>query len=200
MIEFQKIKFNEFREVILHIFLENNNLIRNSSQILRMIFGNLININPEEIPNILDKIKNEKSSLLKIIINNKTLFLDEIIMNIYEGKIMLYFEYLHESKDSKNIKEYIFDNSKKLFEDFIQFLDNISISNGDNSGNFRDQNFHLCKLYIIVYIKIYLYKILILFKNESNENNEYKDIIEIIKNIKNEKFKKVIIIYIFLSF
>ena len=213
MMEFQKNDLNEFRKFILHIILENNNLIKNSSKIFRMIFENLINTNPEEIPNNLEKIKEENSSFLKIINNNKNIFLDEMIMNIFEGKIMIYFEYfesnnkiLHESyeehlknkKDEKNKKEkeIVIGNSTQLFEKYISFLNNnISIIN-ENSENIRKQNIHLYKLYIIVYIKIYLYKIFISIKNESNEKNEYNDIISIIKNIKNEKFRKVIKIYI----
>ena len=186
-IEYEKIKNDNYREKIVDIILNNNSLIRNSSQIFKTIVDKLINKNnEEEIINILDRIKEEKSSLFQKINNFKNEILDEIIMNIFEGKIIIYYEF-----------DFL-DNSLKLLEHCIQLLDNLS-GLKESKDNYKEmlnkKNLHLCELFAVVYVKIYLDKFILYIKD--NDNNEYKEFFIIIKNIKNNKFKKVIKIYIF---
>ena len=193
-IEYKKIEDINIRLQIIEIILNNDNLIKNSTQIFKIIIDKIIKNNHEEMINNLDKIKKEKLSIFQKINYKKSVILDEIIMNIFEGKIMIQFEYIKDLND-KNEFEIYFDNSIKLFEQCIQVLDNISnLKENEFSEKFINKNIHLCKLYSVVYVKIYLNKFIFYIKD--NENNESKHIFNIIKDIKNSKFKKVIKIYI----
>ena len=212
--EYKKNEINEFRELIIDIILQNNNFIEYSSEIFKNILDNIIDINQKEMINNIDKIKDEKSLILQKLNNSKNTFLDEVIINIFEGKIMIYFEsiqdldnnileelYPNYLKDKKNLdikykneKGIIFDTSFKIFEQIINFLDENSTEyNNDNNK----QNMNICKLYSIAYLKIYLYKTISFIKDETKEKDEYKNILNTIQNIKNQNFKKVIKIYIF---
>ena len=139
--EYNKIQINEFRELIIEIILENNFCIQYSSSIFKNIIDNIIDINPKEMINNIEKIKDEKSLIFKKINNMKNAFLDEIIMNIFEGKIMIYFESIQDLNNNiieelypkyfkynqnleiKTEKGIIFDTSLKIFEKIIKYLD-----------------------------------------------------------------------------
>ena len=209
LIEYKKIYNTDFREFILRKILENNNLIKNCSQIFIIIFENIIDNSPVYMINNLDNIKKEKSNILKIINNSKNIFLDEIIMNILEGKIMIYFEtikqlnreileelypkYFNDSQNiiSNNERGIIFDNSINIFKQTLQFLDEIIIKNNNDINNIN-----ICKLYSIVYIKMYLNKFVFLIKNKYNDLDDYKEVMNTIHDIKNKSFEKIIKIYI----
>ena len=85
--DYIKITYDSFRELLVQKILENNDFIKNSSQIFKIILENPIDSNPASMIDNFDYIKEEKSELFKKINNAKNLFLDEVIMNIIEGKI-----------------------------------------------------------------------------------------------------------------
>ena len=205
IIEFKKYEINKFREFLLQIILENNNLIRYCSDIFKIILEDLININPNEMINNLIKIKEEKSLIFRKINKQKNIVLDEVIMNIFETKIMLYFESIKDlnkeilkelySDNFENDEKFIiFGNSIKLFKQAIQFLDEIDVI--DDFDNNSQNNIYLSKLYCITYVKMYLNKVIFYLKNEFYEKDEYKEIFKIIQDLKNKSFNKVIKIYI----
>ena len=204
--EFKKYNNNIFREFLLQIIFENNNLIKYCSEIIQIILGNVINSNQNEMINNLNKIKESKSLILKIINEQQNIILDELLIKILESKIMIYFEYINNLNKKKlqelysenledSTNDVIFENSIKLFQQTIQFLD--EISNKRNFDiNYQNHNIHLCKLFCVTYVKIYLNKLIYFIKKESNETEEYKDIFNIIQDLKNKAFQKVIKIYI----
>ena len=209
--EYIKITFPSFREFLLEKILENNKLINNNSEIIKIILENTIDVSPLEMSNNLDLIKEENSHLFQKINNFKSKFLDEVIMNILEGKITVYFEsikdlqleqkkenYIKYYKDNKNNKienetGIIFDLSLEIFKQTIKFLDSISDSNDNNKTK---ENIHLCKLYSIVYIKMYLSKLVYFIKEKLNQLGNINEIMLIIQGIKNRHFGNVIKIYI----
>ena len=187
--EFQRVNNGDLKELILEKILQNNEVIKYSSEVLKIILENKININPEYMISNIDNLRKEKSNILNMINNEENIFLDEVIMNIFESKLMIYFESIENiSYEKKN--EILFGNSMKIFEQQIQVLDNISLKNEDNDYNL------LCKLYSLTYTKMYLDKFVFLIKNKYNEIDEYKDFKKIINEIKNKNFGKVIKIYI----
>ena len=205
--EFIKITYNKFRELLFEKILINNDIIINSSQLIKIIIENVINVSPNEMENNLDLIKEEENEIFKKLNNANNIFLDEIIMNIFECKIYVYFEkiktlnsktiekYYNKNKTIKNETGIIFDTPLTIFKQLINFLEDYISDSKYNDK--KEQNIHLCKLYSIVYVKMYLNK-LVVFLNESLEKiGSIKQIIEIIENIKNENFSKVIKIYIF---
>jgi len=213
--EYIKITYDPFRELLIEKILENNDFIKNSSQIFKIILENIIDPFPSSMISNFDFLKEEKSELIKKINNTKNEFLDEVIMNIIEGKISIYFEYIPNLdsktteelykkyyKDNKNgIKNetgIVFDNSLKIFKQTINFLDSIS---NQASIDEDKENIHLCKLYSIVYVKMYLSKTIYFIKEKYElMGGDIKKIIKVIQEIKNKEFAKVIKIYVFKLF
>ncbi len=202
--EYLKINFDEFREFLLQKILENDELIANNSQIIKLILENVILSNPTKMNSNLKLLKTENSKMIKILNKQKNAVLDEVIMNILEGKITVYFESIPKLSNyelkllfpnySKNCKEeyrILFDDSFEIFKQTINFLD--SCSNSKNKLSIED-NINLCKLYSIVYVKMYLSKLVFFIIKMSGEN--FKSIFEVIKSLKNKNFMKVIKIYI----
>ena len=211
--EYEKYSFNEFRLLLLEKILEKNNFIKNSSQIIKSILD-LIKSEPQDMLNNLEKLKNNKSVILKILNNNKNIFLEETIINIIEGKINIYFDLIKELnsdikqklypkyfKDNKDLYEVenetgiIFDNSLILFKQTVQFLDELLDKNNNNKGNL-----FLCKLYSISYIKIYLSKAVLIIKEKFVEINNSNKITRVFHEIKNKNFANVLKIYVFRNF
>ena len=205
--EFNKIQFPRFRELILDKILKKNDLIKNSSQVIKIIIENAgIESYPSTIENNIDYIRGEDSSMFKTLNNTKNAFLEEVIMNIFERKIIKYFE-LIPTLDEKQLKDsykkyfeirkgkskawIIFDKSFTIFQDTIKILDSISkfkISNKENTN--------LLKLYSIVYVKIYLYYMTDFLINNPEDMKNIRGIIDCINNISNKELSKVIKIYI----
>ena len=155
--EFQRANNGDLKELILEKILQNNEVIKYSSEVLKIILENKININPEYIISNIDNLRKEKSNILNMINNEENIFLDEVIMNIFESKLMIYFESI-ENMSYENKNEILFGNSMKIFEQQIQVLDNISLKNEVNDYNL------LCKLYSLTYTKMYLDKFVFLRK------------------------------------
>ena len=207
--EFIKVTSDKFRELLLQKILENNSFIKNSTQIIQIILGNAMDFDPENMINNNNLIKEEDSSLFKKINDAQNEFLDEVIINIFETKINVYFEsipnlesnllkkvfpkYYEDNNNAKikNLTGIIFDNSLNIFQQTIKFLDSFS-----KDKNETIENNHLMKLYSIVYIKIYLSKFVSIIFEKNEEMKDIKKIMETIKTIKNKGFEKVIKIYI----
>ena len=115
----------------------------------------------------LDSILKNETSIWKIINNTKNEFLDEIFMNIFEEKIISFFDSIpkfeedtlkelypqfyddNKKKEIMNITGIIFDHSFDIFKEVIEFLD--KNKNLDNQNNIDEENRHLGQLYSIVY-------------------------------------------------
>ena len=210
--EFIKISFPEFRDIILDKILENNEFLLNCSQIIQIILENVIDSSPESMANNLDSIKEEKSQNFKKINDTQNIVLDEIIMNILERKVRAYFKsipklkkdvreelfnkYYKDNKNPKNSNEtgIVFDTSIDIFKEAINTLDLISLKN-EEIGNEK-----ICKLYSIVFIKMYLSKVVLFIKEQYSKMGSINNIMNVIEKIKNKKLGKVIKIYIFKLF
>ena len=135
-------------------------------------------------------------------------FVEEIIMDIFERKIIKYFElipyldkkkleasyktYFEQNKNGNNKTGIIFDKSFSMFQETIKILDSISKSKEQNNK----KNTNLLKLYSIVYTKIYLYHFTNFLINNNGELKNIKDIINCINKISDKEFSKVIKIYV----
>ena len=207
--EFNKIQYPKFREAILDKILQKDDLIKNCSQIIKIIIENGgVDCNPEYMDLNIENIKSENSTMFKRLNNETNVFLEEVIMNIFERKIAKYFElipsleeqemkksyktYYVQNKNGKNKTGIIFDKSFKIFEDSIKILDKISKSNNQKNNK---ENTNLLKLYSIVYIKMYLYYFTYFIDKNYQEMNSPKIIIDCIEKISNKNFAKVIKIY-----
>ena len=190
--EYIKITFDKFRELELELILKNNDFIKNSSQLIKIIIENTYDSNPESMEDNLNNIKKEKSEIFRKLNNTQNVFLDEVIMNIFEAKIMVYFESILKDckKKNKNETEIIFNDSLKIFKNTIEFLDS-SLKTGQK----ENENSHLCKLYSIVYVKMYLSKLVFFINQKNGKIGNINKILEVFKDIKNKNFSNVIKIY-----
>ena len=206
--EFNKIGHFKYREFILKKILENNDLIKYSSQIIRIIIGNAYIL--RDVSTIESNLKNIENN------NDEELFdklnvpqnsvLDEVIMNIFERIIAKYFELIPYS-ETEELKESfpIYYNKNKInktgiicnksftkFEKTLNILDSISKLN-ERDLNYKNKN--ILKLYSIVYVKMYLNYLSNFIVNNYNEMESIDDIMKAINNIGNKEFEKVIKIY-----
>ena len=207
--EFNKIQYTKFRETILDKILKKDDLIKNCSQIIKIIIENEgVDCNPEYMDSNIENIKTSNSKMLRRLNNEKNLFLEEVIMNIFERKIAKYFElipfleekemknsyqiYYDQNKKEKNKTGIIFNKSFQIFEDAIKNLDLISKSNNQKKNQ---ENTNLLKLYCVVYVKMYLYYFTYFIDKNYQKMKSTKSIIDCIENISNKNFAKVIKIY-----
>jgi hypothetical protein len=190
--------------------LEENDLIKNSSQIIKIIIENSgVDSEPDSMIENINSIKHEESPMFKKLNKTKNAFLEEIIMDIFERKILKYYElipeldklklnqyfitYFEQNKKEKNKTGIIFDKTLDMFKEAVDIL--TSISNNE-INNENENNMNLVKLYSIVYVKIYLYHLTDFIINNFKQMKDLNKIIDYINNISNRAFSKVIKIYI----
>ncbi len=217
--EFIKITKDNFRKQLIEIILEKDDFIYNNYQIFKYIIN--FDISPGGIINIKKNILEKQNPLLKIINNCEKPYLEETILNIFEYKILNYFnmikeiDFENEPQNRINFGQYyqtvlnekpnetliIFDLSLKIFKECIDYLDYLENSVFDKEK--ENNNHNLYKLYCISYIKIYLNK-LANFIYDPTKFQKMPDIKSIIDAIKggneNDKLRKVIKIYLFKIF
>ena len=212
--EYLKITNEKFRKLLFTKILEKNELIINSSQLFKLIIENVIDINPSDMENNLELIKEKKLPLFKMLNDSKNEVLDEVLFNIFEEKVISFFDsipkcnnedledvypqYIKDNKNSKirNETGIIFDNSFNIFKQVAEFLDEIKDS--EKLINDKNENIHLAKLYSIVYAKYYLYKLVVILKEHKKEIKNITKMKEIFNFIKKLSigFSRVIKIYI----
>lgn len=91
--EFNRYENYDLREFILNKILTKNNLIKNSYQLISIILEkNGIKSEPIEFYNNIQNIQKENYPLISLLKETKNDYMDEIIMSIFERKIMKYFE------------------------------------------------------------------------------------------------------------
>ena len=205
--EFNKNDDSDLRELILNKILSKNDLIKYSSQIINNITEKIcVKCEPMEFGNNIKKIKEENSQLFSLLNNTKNDFLEEVIMNVFERKILKYFELIPTLKENDLENDYqifyeqnengkiinktgiIFDKSFSIFKDAIKVLDDITTQN--------KEKYNLVKLYSIIYVKLYLYYMTnFLINNYHEMNNSFYDVIKYINEIGNKAFSKIIKIY-----
>ena len=185
--EYNKNDFSNYRRLILKKILVKNDLIKNSSPLINSIIENAgIKCIPIEFEKNINNLKESKSPLISLLNEEKNEFLEQVIMNIFERKIIKYFELLPTNSKTG----IILDKSFSIFKDTIKILDDISKEN-------KEKNENLLKLYSIVYVKIYLHYLTYFIINNYQEiNNNIPIIIQCVNDISNKEFSKVIKIYI----
>jgi len=207
---YYKIPFDSFRNEILNIILKNNEFIINNYQIFKFIIQ--IGDDLNEMEEYLEYIQESYSILIKTINeygNNE--FLEQIIINIFENKILTFFNNIpnldFNNEDIKNKFEsysedrmeinILHDLPQTIFKKCLQILEDIYEK--DDGQEIINEN--ICKLYAISYIKIYLNKLIYLIYYKDKEIKDIQDIINIIKgNEASNKLRKIIKIYVFKLF
>ena len=206
--EFNKVIYEDYRKKIIEIILGNNDLIKDSTQIMTIIINNTLDHTIEGITKNLDKLHDSQSKIIKMLNKAKKIFLDEILINIFETKINIYFDLIRYAPDEKLEKYYnklyldkindpdndtgiILEQSFYTFKKYIEYLELAAL------GKKKKHNSHLIKLYTLTYIKIYLSKLVYFIKEKYKKLGNISEIMNVIRGKKNNNFRKVIKIYIF---
>ena len=173
------------------------------------ILNNILDHSFEGIGNNLEIIYNSKNKYIKMLNNSKKIFLDEIILNIFETKINIYFDSIPFASDELLEKYYpkvyldkinkinnnnagiLLDQSLRTLEKYLDYLELVAL------GKKKKNNSHIIKLYALTYVKIYLSKLVNYIKIRNNKLLDISGIMKIIEGKKNNSFRKVIKIYIF---
>ena len=114
--EFLKVYDENYRIKILYIIFLNNEIIINSTQLIKIIMKNYIINDPSD--NILSNIKilsDEKMQLIHLLNSKENEKLNIVILNIFEREIFHYFESIPLINDPKIKQKYpkFFKSQKK---------------------------------------------------------------------------------------
>ena len=212
--EYLKTENEAFTTKLLEIIISKDEFIFNCSHIFKKIFS--FSVAPEDMKNYLDNLKTSTSSKLKVLNESKGEYLDETIINLYEYKILLFFEnipkFLEKDKIKEDYKLYfktyydkltnsvsnaecciIYDLTNEIFNNCLELLDSIV------KGRAKINNSNLCKLFAITYIKIYLSKLVSFIIEDYESMSDISKIFYEINNADND-FRKVVKFYIFKLF
>ena len=209
--EFHKIIYEEYRQKIIEIILKDDNLISNSTKLIKIIMDNTLDHSIEGIKRNLEILHDSKSKIIKMLNDAKKIFLDEILIGIFETKINIYFDlipsapgevlgkyfhklYLDLIKDPNNKIGIILEQSFHSFKIYIEYLELAALEKK------KKHNSHLIKLYSLTYVKIYLSKLVYILKNNNKQLGDISFIMDVIKGKTKNNFRKVIKIYIFKLF
>ena len=203
--EFLKVYDENYRIKILYIIFLNNEIIINSTQLIKIIMKNYIINDPSD--NILSNIKilsDEKMQLIHLLNSKENEKLNIVILNIFEREIFHYFESIPLINDPKIKQKYpkffksqkktsgiILDQSFTIFQKLVENLESIIVK---ESKNKKVSN--LSKLYSISYIKIYLKYFVTFIKEKKINSKDMKEIIDFICVDPKNNFRKVLKIYI----
>ena len=211
MNEFIKIEYEDFRTKIIEIILENKELIPHSTKILTYVINDTLDHSIKGILNNLDIIHDSNSKIIKMLNNSKKIFVDEILINIFETKINIYFDLIKYASDEELEKYYrklyldkinkinnntgiILEQSFYAFKKYLDYLELAAL------GKKKKHNSHIIKLYALTYVKIYLSKLVNFIMDKNNQLGDISEILEVIKGKNDNKFRRVIKIYIFKLF
>ena len=215
--EIKKSDNEEYLKKIVEIILNNNNLISKSCLFMTIIMNKLCDINIEDMMNNLNKIQNFNDSYVTLINNTNNDFLNEIILSIFENKFNSYFESIS-SLSEEELKDYfpnyfeykityqkeneiyiLLDKSLEIFKMCLDFLEKI-FNNRKEKNYVNIKNEHLCELYCIAYIKMYLYKCIYYNFTKNQDFLGFDSIIKAIEGNAKNNFRKMIKLYVFKIF
>ena len=215
--EFLIVKNENFKKMLLNKILDNNEYIHNNIKIFKYIIK--IDNSPEEISYNKYNILQRNDALIKLLNTCKKDYLEQVIINIFESKILGYFAQIRNYKklfnyegNKRNYQIYyksvinkrpnealiILDKAFEIFKELIQFLDDYLYNNNKDKD---ETNTNLYKLYAISYIKIYLSQLSFFLDKKCQDVYNIEKIISTIEGFNKEnKFRKVLKIYIFKLF
>ena len=221
--EFKKINKETFRAKLLEIIVEKDEFIYNNSQLFKDNDIIFVDNNPGGIINNRKYILEKQNYLYKSINNCQKPFLEETIINIFECKIMNYFNKFTEKKFIKDFEKE--KENKKNYQLYYQAIVNLDQNDPNDkpsetliifnlsldvfkecieyldsfvNNEQKEGNNNLYKLYAISYIKIYLSKLIYYVHDEKckQEIPSIKEIMDVINGGGESKFRTVIKIYI----
>ena len=203
--EYKRINEENYRRSILEIILNNQEIVKDSTEIFILIFNEILGNNSIEYINEGDEKINNFNIYFEIIedtLNNNletNSILEQVLLKLFESYFCTFFETI-ENLDESELKEYysIYNESKekdrpndtfimldfslKVLKTKLLTLEKIyydNISNNKDSSNIDNENeykyINITKLYSIAYIKIYLYKAIHFILTKKQEFMYFED-------------------------
>ena len=208
-----------YRKLLVEIILKNPKIIPRSSHFFSIVLNKVVNMDMEYISYNIEEIKNAKDiDYIEAINQTKNDVLNEVILNIFENHINLFFESITSSETPKqNLRKYfpkyfnyikdhgdanptfiMFDTSLDIFKECLNTLEKI-YNNSQEEEDQREKinNELLLILYCVAYTKIYLYKCIHFIDSNNKDFMDFKQIMEVIMGMSRNNFRKMIKIYIF---
>ena len=145
--EFKKIDNKKFRIELMNIWITNDEFIYNSSNLIELILGNYLKNDCTKFKENINNI--QKCELIEFLNDNcKKEILEEMLINCFEFHINLYFKEIEKRKDKNYLVKKEVDDGCGTFQIFLDSIDYLNYKN--------IENFSICKLYLISFIKMYL--------------------------------------------
>ena len=214
--ELRKIKGSDYRKTLVNKILNNKNLIVYSYEFMSILMNELISEYPNEIQGNITKIQEEKSPWMELINKADDKALNEILLNIFEKKINIYFEEIPQLEEEelieyfKNYYDYkkkfedenptlvLSNTSLEVFQDCIYSLETIYNNRKEKKEDIN--NDLICELYAIAYIKIYMFKYINFTYKNYQLLSKYEEILKAIEGNAKTNVRKMIKIYAFKVF
>ena len=134
-------------------------------KLIELILGNHLESDSQKFKDNLKRIQ-ECELIVFLDDNCKNDILEEMLINCFEFHINLYFKEIEKREDFKNYlinEEFDDDNESgpfQIFSNSIAILDNKNI-----------ENFSICKLYLVSFIKMYLNITVYFYMTSGNQYN-----------------------------
>ena len=216
--ELKKVKNDDYRYTLIEIILKNNNLIVYSYPFMSILMNGFVSSDPSEMDLNIKNFQEDKTTWLGLINNANNEILNQILLNIFEKKINIYFESIPNlgdqdledffpkyyddktNKDKINETLIISDKSLDLFIECANFLETIYNNRKEEKDKKVIKNELLCELYAIAYIKIYISK----YVHFSHYNNQdfihFEEVLKAINGNAKTEVRTMIKIYAFNNF
>ena len=202
--EIKRIKDPEYRKTIFADIKEENEVIKNSMDILQLLLKDKVKPNKKEFLSTINNLLNDESEISQMmenVLKNKTennyFTLSETLLYFFEKNSHNYINKIlneYEQKDKNKVKITL-DNEKeplKLFKDSIKNLEEY-----EEDKN-KDKKRNLAKLFSIAYIKSYCHFFISYIEKNDKENLKSPEIIiNVIESSKNKNLSKMITLYIY---
>jgi hypothetical protein len=195
--EIKKISDINYRATIFEYLIKDKELIIKLNDILQLLLKNIIIPKKEHLKKTIPKILNEENEIINLIENllnennnndNKSFVLSETLLYFFEKNSHIY---LNNTIYNKKENVLLDDEPFEIFKECLLFL--VNYINNPNKLKGRKKN--ICKLFIIGYIKTYLYTFISLI---SLSSQKISDISKIIKSINdNISISEIIKLYVY---
>lgn len=195
--EIKKISDINYRATIFEYLIKDKELIIKSNDILQLLLKKIIIPKKEHFKKTIPKILNEENEIINLMENllnenndndNKSFILSETLLYYFEKNSHIYLNNTIYNKKENILLE---DEPFEIFKECLLFLVNYI----NNPKKLKGRKKNICKLFIIGYIKTYLYTFISLI---SMSSQKLKDSSKIIKAInENISISKIIKLYVY---
>ena len=222
--EIKKIEDIKYRKSIIEIILNKKEMIKDSTEILIVVFQEIINISIDSIKEgdtIFEKynqyfevIENKIETTPNNNDNEIKMILEQVLLNLFESCFNIFFEtiekldkedleanypnYFNSLKENKpNDTLIMLDFSLETFKNKILKLEEIFDNNIKKKEKDRTKYINIDKLYSIAYIKIYLNKAINFILKKRQEFLYFEsNVMRVIQGESSNDFRKIIKFYI----